>query len=205
MHPLINASHSTSKRDFVLVTRPGLLTWGVSNLEESIKRGDVVSIVSPKNPGECFLKRIIGLPNDIVKTISFKQKYVRVPPGHCWIEGDNYKSSYDSNSFGCVPLGLIIGRAQLVIYPYENLKKLDSELPLHRLIRGEHEFKLKNGACFIDFKPNKNSNKKEDFLDNKDYDDDDYDDGDDDDDEDNDPDDNDIEGDPDEDDENDKV
>ncbi len=37
-----------------------------------------------------------------------------VPQGHCWIEGDNHSASYDSNKFGCIPMGLILGKAKIL-------------------------------------------------------------------------------------------
>lgn len=47
------------------------------------------------------MKRIIALPGDWVGT---RQTYdvVKVPEGHCWVEGDNAECSMDSRSFGPV-------------------------------------------------------------------------------------------------------
>lgn len=36
---------------------------------------------------------------------------VVVPEGHVWVEGDNWRASYDSLDFGPVSLGLVDGRA----------------------------------------------------------------------------------------------
>ena len=38
-----------------------------------------------------IVKRIIGLPGDIVKVddAHFEDVYVKVPVDHCWLEGDN--------------------------------------------------------------------------------------------------------------------
>lgn len=37
-----------------------------------------------------------------LRTLSYKNRYVRVPDGHFWIEGDHHGHSLDSNSFGPV-------------------------------------------------------------------------------------------------------
>ena len=36
------------------------------------------------------------------RTLGYKNRYVRVPDGHFWIEGDHHGHSLDSNSFGPV-------------------------------------------------------------------------------------------------------
>lgn len=86
MQPLLN---SDNQKNYLLVMRPLNLPniFVRPKMEEVLKRGDVVSLISPKNPKECFVKRVIGLPGDWVRTIRHRHKYVRVPEGHCWIEG----------------------------------------------------------------------------------------------------------------------
>jgi inner membrane protease subunit 2 len=79
MQPIINPSNES--QDILLLCRVPIKL-------NNLKRGDVVSLTSPKYPNERLLKRIVGLPGDIVKTkYPFKREYIKVPPGHCWIEG----------------------------------------------------------------------------------------------------------------------
>ena len=105
-------------------------------------RGDVIVFVAPPVPSQDYIKRVIGLPGDIItihntqvmvngKTIS--EAYVdpkrqgnqyaaittmRVPQGTYFVMGDNREGSYDSRAWGCVPRGNIIGRAALVYWPF---------------------------------------------------------------------------------------
>ncbi|CAB1313504.1 unnamed protein product, partial [Coregonus sp. 'balchen'] len=57
---------------------------------------------SPKNPQQKIIKRVIALEGDFIKTLGYKNRYLRVPDGHFWIEGDHHGHSLDSNSFGPV-------------------------------------------------------------------------------------------------------
>ncbi|XP_064904791.1 mitochondrial inner membrane protease subunit 2 isoform X6 [Columba livia] len=50
--------------------------WSIRNYD--VQRGDIVSLV----------------------TIGYKKKYVKVPHGHIWVEGDHHGHSFDSNAFG---------------------------------------------------------------------------------------------------------
>ncbi|CAB4012187.1 mitochondrial inner membrane protease subunit 2 [Paramuricea clavata] len=111
MQPVLNPDSRT--KDFVLINR-----WKAKQYDK-IERGDIVSIVSPKDPTTLFIKRIIALEGDQIR-------------GHCWIEGDNRKHSLDSNSFGYVPLGLVNGVATRIIWPPSRWAKLTSELPSGR-------------------------------------------------------------------------
>lgn len=55
-----------------------------------------------------------GLPDSDAETISTghnEPETVTVPYGHVWIEGDNWRSSLDSNDFGPISKGLILGKA----------------------------------------------------------------------------------------------
>ena len=56
---------------------------------------------SPSNHKERHIKRITALPGD---WFGIQKSYdvLRVPEGHCWVEGDNPSSSIDSITFGTV-------------------------------------------------------------------------------------------------------
>ncbi|XP_075941357.1 mitochondrial inner membrane protease subunit 2 isoform X3 [Anarhichas minor] len=92
MQPVLNPEGG-SDCDVVLLNR-----WSVRNYE--VHRGDIVSVMSPKNPQQKIIKRVIGLEGDFIRTLGYKNRYVRVPDGHFWIEGDHHGHSLDSNSFG---------------------------------------------------------------------------------------------------------
>lgn len=85
---------------------------GVSPLMEvsDLQIGDIVSaVVSQEQRAYGYKtmavgKRIQALAGDIV---DFQGKKVIVPPGHCWLVGDNLEESYDSRQYGAVPLSSI--------------------------------------------------------------------------------------------------
>ncbi|XP_034534499.1 mitochondrial inner membrane protease subunit 2 [Notolabrus celidotus] len=87
---------------------------------------------SPRNPKQKIIKRVIGLEGDFIRTLSFKQRYVRVPDGHFWIEGDHHGHSMDSNSFGPVSVGLLHGRASHIIWPPNRWQQIKPSLPPNR-------------------------------------------------------------------------
>ena len=95
-------------------------------------RGDVVAVTSPKDPRVELIKRVIGVEGDVIKTINYKTPYCKVPPGHCWVEGDNTGCSLDSNSLGPIASGLIVGQATRIIWPYNRWQKLESKIPEDR-------------------------------------------------------------------------
>ncbi len=105
-------------------------------------RGDVIVFVAPPDPSQDYIKRIIGLPGDmitiqnttvIVNGKPLKEFYVKpenqgnpyppfinrvVPPDAYLVLGDNRNGSSDSRDWGCVPRKNIIGRAALVYWPF---------------------------------------------------------------------------------------
>ncbi|XP_047658341.1 mitochondrial inner membrane protease subunit 2 isoform X4 [Tachysurus fulvidraco] len=89
--------------DVVLLNR-----WSVRNYE--VQRGDIVSVV----------------------TLGYKNRYVRVPDGHLWIEGDHQGHSFDSNTFGPVSLGLLHGRASHIIWPPNRWQRIRPRVPNDR-------------------------------------------------------------------------
>lgn len=104
-----------------------------------LKRGDVVTFWKPHKPEEMGIKRVVALEGDTVFPVrgyaveerknGYGEGRVRgimdgfgevgeegdgrvvVPYGHVWLEGDNWRKSLDSNDFGPVSKGLILGKA----------------------------------------------------------------------------------------------
>ena len=104
MQPTFNANGLSS--DHVWVSKLGI---GYHNHT----RGDIVAVRlsfryhnmlnlqrSPDEPNKLYVKRMIALPGDRVRTLD--SDVIQIPDGHCWIEGDNYRRSKDSNTFGPV-------------------------------------------------------------------------------------------------------
>uniref|UniRef100_A0A8C0F4Y8 Mitochondrial inner membrane protease subunit 2 n=1 Tax=Bubo bubo TaxID=30461 RepID=A0A8C0F4Y8_BUBBB len=90
------------------------------------------AFLSPRNPEQKIIKRVIALEGDIIKTIGYKKKYVKVPHGHIWVEGDHHGHSFDSNAFGPVSLGLLHARATHILWPPQRWQKLQPMLPPER-------------------------------------------------------------------------
>lgn len=110
------------------------------------QRGDVVIFKSPRNKEVDYIKRIIGLPEDIVKLennvffvngkpidepylapgisvfgasyLSEGQEIV-VPPGTLFVVGDNRPHSSDSREFGPIPMEDLIGVAFFRYWPFD--------------------------------------------------------------------------------------
>lgn len=108
MRPTLNPS-STALQDWVLL-------WKF-NIKDNLKVDDVILFRSPSDPAKVLCKRIKALQGDIVAT---RHPYPRetcvIPRNHLWAEGDNLHS-IDSNDFGPVSKGLILGKATRIIWP----------------------------------------------------------------------------------------
>jgi inner membrane protease subunit 2 len=123
MQPVLNPRHNSS--DYVFLNN-----WLVAtNSFDKISRGDIVSLISPKDPRQRLIKRVIGLGGDIVETHGYRAPYVRIPQGHCWVEGDHRGNSLDSNSFGPVAVGLIKSRATCIVWPPNRWQFLTHQTP----------------------------------------------------------------------------
>ncbi|GAA5922487.1 endopeptidase catalytic subunit [Sporobolomyces koalae] len=105
-------------RDIVLLNRYVALAASQNASPRAYEPGDVVAVKSPINPSTLLIKRLVALPKSIVKTRDpYPETTLRVPAGHCWIEGDEPYHSRDSNSFGPVPLGLVTSRVDWILWP----------------------------------------------------------------------------------------
>ncbi len=132
--------------DYIMVNRfvysPGSFSWEDRLLpRRELKRGDVVVFKFPSEPEVDYIKRVIGLPGDVVEVRDgyayvndkkLDEPYVRpsyrnpendhgpevVQPGHFFMMGDHRNKSSDSRAWGQVPRDLIKGRALLIWWSY---------------------------------------------------------------------------------------
>jgi inner membrane protease subunit 2 len=137
MAPTFNpSSHETGRRDWVVFRR--YLERKVPKGEEGsggLRRGDVVSFWKPHHAEEIGLKRVVAVEGDTVypnrgyavdPTIRSEARLqgmpdgldshvepgkIVVPYGHVWVEGDNWRMSWDSNDFGPISKALIQDKA----------------------------------------------------------------------------------------------
>ena len=123
MQPALNPDGDFG--DYVFLNR-----WSVRNFQ--LAPGAIVSLSSPKEPDQKLIKRVVGLEGDLVRTLGYRQSVVRVPDGHCWLEGDNRGHSLDSNLLGPVAVGLVTARASHVVWPPRRWRRLEPELPEDR-------------------------------------------------------------------------
>lgn len=123
----------------------------VDRLVRTYQRGDIIVFRPPIYPPESFLrrligqpglfedyiKRVIGLPGDVVEVRDGKvyvngnplqETYIaeapnytgtwQVPQGTLFVLGDNRNNSSDSHKWGPVPIGNVLGKAVLVYWPF---------------------------------------------------------------------------------------
>jgi signal peptidase I len=102
----------------------------------SPQRGDIIVFHFPRDPKEEYIKRVIGLPGDVVEVqnglvyvngqsmdesyLKVKTNYIgrwMVPTGQLFVLGDNRNNSSDSHDWGTVPMDYVVGKAVLVYWP----------------------------------------------------------------------------------------
>lgn len=116
------------------------------------QRGDVIVFKAPQNPSQRFIKRIIGLPNEVVEIDNgkitiynsegvgqildesdylFQQDFsdlskVKLGPDEYFVLGDNRGLSLDSRKWGLLPRENIIGKVFVRIFPFTAFAKIET-------------------------------------------------------------------------------
>jgi signal peptidase I len=104
-----------------------------------LARGDIIVFNFPYDPDRRFIKRLIGLPGDrisvrdgqlYINDAVVQEPYIAAPPRYTgswtvgpdevFVLGDNRNNSSDSQNWGMLPIGEIIGKAVLVYWPITN-------------------------------------------------------------------------------------
>ena len=106
--------------------------------------GDVVIFHFPRDPSRDFVKRVIGVPGDVVEIKQGRvflngeeidEPYVThpdrgsmaprsIPENSFFVLGDNRRASNDSRDWGTVPAENIIGKAWVSYWPLDRLTTL---------------------------------------------------------------------------------
>ncbi len=115
--------------EFVLVSK---INYRFSNVE----RGDIVVFHFPLDPEQELIKRVIGLPGDVISVQNglvsvngqaLNETYIaaapiysgewNVPDGQLFVLGDNRNDSSDSHSWGFLPFEKVVGKAVVIYWP----------------------------------------------------------------------------------------
>ncbi|KAL6645181.1 hypothetical protein ACP70R_016789 [Stipagrostis hirtigluma subsp. patula] len=125
MHPTFTAANSAFRGDVVIAEKSCLQKYKFSH-------GDVVVFKCPSNHKEMFVKRLIALPGEWIQ-LPGSPEIIKIPEGHCWVEGDNAARSWDSRAFGPIPLGLIYGRVTHIVWPPSKIGRVERKMPEGRI------------------------------------------------------------------------
>lgn len=111
------------------------------------QRGDIVVFEYPRDVRKDYIKRVIGLPGDVLEFREGRvyvngelldEPYLRgaftyclggypcaqgpvmVPPGSIFVMGDNRGNSSDSREWDALPLDRVVGQAWLIYFPFSD-------------------------------------------------------------------------------------
>ncbi len=115
--------------EFVLVSK-------INYQLASVERGDIIVFHFPMDPEQELIKRVIGLPGDVVNVqngivsvngLALEEPYIAaapaysgewdVPDGHLFVLGDNRNDSSDSHFWGYLPFEKVVGKAVIIYWP----------------------------------------------------------------------------------------
>ncbi len=112
-------------------------------------RGDIIVFHFSHQPPEDYIKRVIGIPGDVVQVrdrqvfvngAALQESYIAespeyygewvVPQNSLFVLGDNRNRSSDSHVWGFVPFEEVVGRAVLIYWPFNSAQILKQPVPV---------------------------------------------------------------------------
>ena len=124
-----------------------LITSKISYMLSEPERGDIIVLEAPDSPGDDYIKRIIGLPDDHLQIIDGKvyingklldEPYLNgiptdgdedliIPSGYYFVMGDNRDESRDSRTdkVGVISRNSIVGKSVFRLFPFSDFGRLN--------------------------------------------------------------------------------
>lgn len=88
------------------------------------EKGEVIIFRYPLNPSKFFIKRIAGVPGEMVKINGDK---ITLAENEYFVLGDNRSASSDSRVWGALPENLVVGRALIRLWPITKIEILPGQ------------------------------------------------------------------------------
>jgi len=112
-----------------------ILVEKISKHFKDFERGEVVVLNPPGNDNVDYIKRIVGIPGDIIKVENYLTqgtcteggpdlkdgRSLKIEDGSFLVMGDNRDNSADSRVFGLVEQKRIVGRAVFRFWPLNRM------------------------------------------------------------------------------------
>ena len=141
-----------------LINNQYVLVNKLAYLFHAPERGDVIVFHWPVDTNKDLIKRVIGVPGDVIvidnKTVRvngvlLNEPYISapanpagntwvVPPNKYFVMGDNRQVSDDSRDWGFVPKDYIIGKAVFVYWPLNSWQFINTYQPVYGKIPINH-------------------------------------------------------------------
>jgi len=140
-----------------------LIVDQISYRFEEPLRGDVIIFRYPKDPSKFFIKRIIGIPGDVIEIkgnivtltndthpegITLDEPYIRemapnttltetLGDSEYFVMGDNRNASSDSRMWGVLSRDKIVGKAFIRLYPFNTADVFPGEFDIEAHLSDE--------------------------------------------------------------------